>query len=286
MQLARIELAEILVARQHVRESPRAFRPLPREQHPQVLHRRPAAAVVEVHEVGAAVGPQDVAGVAVAVQPQGRHRTGALVRPPHAAERHVHHARVGVLQIRGNPARGQQIVARLLAEACDVQRRPVRERPHRAHDVDAADEPTDPLEHLRVVEFRHPPPAAGIDREPEALVLVQRSPEKLLGSDHGNLAFGELPGEFVLLEDRGVRPSTRPVELRHHGRPVLEVDLIDAVLVAVQREEPTVPPQTHAFERVEHAVRGESGVRRRFSIHAPILCARRKSSPVGIPGRW
>ena len=40
------------------------------DQHPQVLHRGPGHAVVEVHEVRTRVGPQHVAGMAVAVQAQ------------------------------------------------------------------------------------------------------------------------------------------------------------------------------------------------------------------------
>src|SRR5690606_21757649 len=73
-QLAPVEAAELLVAFQQRAELAGALAPVARQQHPQVLHGRAAARIVQVDEMRAAAGqvgrgPQDVAGVAVAVQP-------------------------------------------------------------------------------------------------------------------------------------------------------------------------------------------------------------------------
>ena len=65
--LLRVEDVEHLVGLDQVRELAAAFVPVAREQHPQILHRRPRHGVVEVDEVGRIVAPQEVAEVTVAV---------------------------------------------------------------------------------------------------------------------------------------------------------------------------------------------------------------------------
>ena len=70
MQFARIELAEVFIARQHVAHLPHTVFTFTREQHPQVLHGRSHAAIVEIDEVRTLVRPQHVACVAVAMQTQ------------------------------------------------------------------------------------------------------------------------------------------------------------------------------------------------------------------------
>jgi hypothetical protein len=54
----------------------------------------------------------------------------------------------------------QQPVARLLAEAGDVERRPQREGALRPHRVQAREVAADPFQHLAVVQLRRPPAAA------------------------------------------------------------------------------------------------------------------------------
>ena len=71
-ELAVVEVGEILVAAQHVPQLHRHRVAVAGEQHPQVLHRRAGARIVEVDEVRSARGPEHVAGVAVAVQPDAR----------------------------------------------------------------------------------------------------------------------------------------------------------------------------------------------------------------------
>src|SRR6185503_13495129 len=105
--------------------------------------------------------------------------------------------------------------------------------------MDAADEASDPFQHLRIVEVRRSAAAAGIDREKETPVLA-----RVRRRDHRDLALGT-------------------VELEHARRALLEPDLVDAVLVAVQRQQAPVGPQARRFARVEHDFRGERGVRMR-----------------------
>jgi hypothetical protein len=71
VQLARLEFAETFISCQQVGQLPHHLAPFAREQHPQVLYGRAAAAVVEIDEVRAGIGPQDVADMAIAMQAQG-----------------------------------------------------------------------------------------------------------------------------------------------------------------------------------------------------------------------
>ena len=76
----------------------------------------------------------------------------------------------------------------------------------------------------------------------------------------------------MLFRELRVGPAVRTVELRHHGRSVFEVRLVDAVLIAVEREQAPVAAQAGGLERIEHGVRRETGVRpRAIGLHGCIL---------------
>jgi hypothetical protein len=130
-----------------------------------------------------------------------------------------------------------------------------------ANDVDAGEEAAKPLQHLRAVELRRTAAAARVHGETESGVLVQRAAVVGQRSDHRDLALGERGDERVLLEDRGVAPAFRAVELGDDRGLVVAPDLIDAVLVAPESEQATVAAHTHGLEGVENDVRRESGVR-------------------------
>ena len=65
----------------------------------------------------------------------------------------------------------------------------------------------------------------------------------------------------MILEDLRVAPALRAVELDHHAAAILQVHLVDAVLVAVQREQAPVAAQSRALQRIEHRIRGQSFIR-------------------------
>ena len=73
-QLAPVKGAKLLIALQQGRELLGLLAPVARQQHPQILHGRATAGVVQIHKMRAAVAaviqrrPQNIAGVAVAVQ--------------------------------------------------------------------------------------------------------------------------------------------------------------------------------------------------------------------------
>ena len=71
LQLAQVEGPERLVALEDLRDLRDALLALAGQHHPEVLHRRPVAGVVEVHEVRTIVAPEHVAHVAVAMDADG-----------------------------------------------------------------------------------------------------------------------------------------------------------------------------------------------------------------------
>ena len=107
--------------------------------------------------------------------------------------------------------------------------------------VDARHEAAELLEQLHVVELRRAAAVAGVDGEAEVAVDVQRLAVVRRAAARPGIFLGrELVGEVVLLVDRLVRPAAGPVELGDHRRGILEPDAVDAVLVAVQRQQPAV----------------------------------------------
>src|SRR5437660_982894 len=231
---------------------------VPGEQHPQVLQPRPHARVVEIDEMRPGVRPQDVADVAVAVQPDGADIAGVGIAALQARQRLLGHRLPCAEQIGGYEIGAQQKGARLMAERARRERFAHAERAHRAYGVDAADEAPDPREHARVLELRRAPAAARIEGDAKFL-----PPVGMRRGDHRDLALGELARERVLLVALGLRPAARPIELRHHHASLLEPDLVDAVLVAVEAEEAPVRAQAGRGDRVEHPLWRELRIRMR-----------------------
>ena len=102
--------------------------------------------------------------------------------------------------------------------------------------------------------------AVGADAEGEAAMVVQRAAgdrDRRHGRHFGRRQFER---EAVLLEDLLVAPAAGPVELHHDRRRILDAHLVDAVLVAVQRELAPVGSQPQAFEGIEDDIGRESGI--------------------------
>src|SRR6185437_259744 len=77
-----------------------------------------------------------------------------------------------------------------------------------------------------------------------------------------HLVVGQLTRVGVLFENRRIAPAAGAVELRDYRRGILDAHLPYAVLVAVQRQQPSVRPQPAGSHGVEHEVGGEARIRR------------------------
>src|SRR5438105_5975538 len=195
----------------------------------------------------AGIGPEDVADVAVAVQPDGARLARARVALLHPLQRLRCDCGPRVAQVGRNEAAREEEGARLVPETLRRQSLARDERPRRADRMDAADEATDPFEYSRVFQLRGAAAAARIDRDAKNVVCpcfyaVDRR-------HYGNLALGELAREGVLLVDLRIAPAPGAVELRDDHRAVLEPDLVDPVLDAVEAEQPPAGREAADCER-------------------------------------
>ncbi len=103
VQLARIEFEEVFITGQNVAHLPHLVGALSGQHHPQILHRRTHAAVVEIDEVRPVVGPQHIAAMAIAVQADQIDIAGALVAVAHADQRLVDHAAISRFEVGRYP---------------------------------------------------------------------------------------------------------------------------------------------------------------------------------------
>src|SRR5690606_15460499 len=135
--------------------------------------------------------------------------------------------------------------------------RPVLERRKRADRVYARDEAPEPLQRVEILELRRASGAARIKREAKSRVLGERLAGRAERRNHRNLALGELERKSVLFVYRSVRPALRPIELGDQRRAVFEPELIDAILEAVQRDQPAVAAISPGLHRIEDELRVE-----------------------------
>ncbi len=99
--------------------------------------------------------------------------------------------------------------------------------------------------------------ATGEQREAEALVFEQGAVIVLHGRNHRDFAVGEFGREGVLFEDGCIAPAAWAVELGNQRLRVFDAHLVHAVLVAVQRQHPSVAEKAQAFHCVQDQVGGE-----------------------------
>ena len=224
--------------------------------------------------------------MAVAVQAQRGHRAGGL----HHALGHLHGFVKSAAPARSHVQRqvvaGQQQVAAGVAEALDVQRRPLCKRYCRAHGVDARQKAANPFKHRQLIELGPAPAAARRHAEGKTGEVVQRLALQAQRANHRNLSAHQLSGKSVLFQNLRIAPAAGPVKLGDHGVAdalglaarwcrAFQRNLVNAVFVAGERRQPAVSPQAHTGERVQHHVGREQFVGMRSRV-----CLAR--APVGV----
>ena len=135
---------------------------------------------------------------------------------------------------------------------------PAGEGPQRTDGVDPPQRPAEQLARSRLVEVGRPARLQRKRREAKIAPMAQR---RVAEADRGNdrdLGRGKLGGEGVFLEYLRVAPAPGTVELQHHGRRVLAPEPVDAILVAVQREQVPVRLESGRGRGIEHRVRREA----------------------------
>ena len=127
--------------------------------------------------------------------------------------------------------------------------------------MNAGQETADPFQGSGVAQLRRPSAAAREHGKAVAGEVVQRAPVDAGGRHDRNLLLRQLFHEGVFLEDGGLAPAPWPVELDDHRRSLFQADLVDAVLVAVERQQAAVAVQADALDGLQHRVRVEPCVR-------------------------
>ncbi|MCY1428486.1 hypothetical protein D9M71_443710 [compost metagenome] len=257
-QFARVEVVEFLVAVHQFGQLRHPFVTLAGEHHPQVLHRRAHAAVVEVDDVESVVAAQQVARMAVAVQAD-RVVGDALEQVVEPLEQVARHRLVGRQQAGRDEVAFQQGRQRFVAEVVHREGFAVHERPVGAHHVQAAEQLAEAVELVEVARLRRAAAAAREQGEAEAGVFEQRLAVMQQRRHHRHFAVRQFGGEAVFLADRLVAPAPGAVELGDQRFAFVDAHLVDAVLVAVQREHPRIAAEADAFHRVEDQVWREGG---------------------------
>ena len=172
----------------------------------------------------------------------------------------------------------KQPVARLFAEALDVERRPLAKARLRSYRVDAADEAPEPFACRAILELGSAAGTVRIDREAKSRERRESVPTgERQWRDGWNLALGKLANETVLFENLRIGPALRTVELGDVKRTVFHRHLVDAVFVTVEREHPSITGEPDAVQRVEHDVRRQAGERRGNIAHAKYQARRQRS---------
>ena len=70
----------------------------------------------------------------------------------------------------------------------------------------------------------------------------------------------------MFLQNRGIAPAARSVELGDHGLIVFDADLIDAVFIAIECEEASVTAQGEALKRLDDVLGPQAGVGERLVV--------------------
>ena len=81
-----------------------------------------------------------------------------------------------------------------------------------------------------------------------------------------NLRARELQRELVLLEDRRIGPALGAIKLHDDRGAVLPADLIDPILITVERQDAAITAMPERLDRTDDDVGGQRGIRVR-GIH-------------------
>ena len=240
-------------------------------QHPQVLHRRAHAGVIQVNKMRPAIGPvgggpQNIAGVAIPMQTKGAHTTGftdTRLCPSlaHQGEGLLTERRPFCTDFGCHRLLIQQPLARLFTKGLHIQVGAVGKGRQLAHVVDAGQKSANPLQHLGVIQLRLSPAPARADAEPKARVLgvihrqmVQLLPVQHQRGHHRDVFQGQLIGKGVLLLDRRFRPAQGSVKLGHHARVVVEHGQINPVFIRAQGAQTAVHRQSQIRQSIQHPI--------------------------------
>src|SRR4029077_12213442 len=154
----------------------------------------------------------------------------------------------------------EHLCARFPAEALHTDRRPRAEWPRGADLVQPCNAAPEELPRLGGIKLGRAAVHPGKRGEAELPIPQQRcaADDKRWGDRQ--LRGGELGGELVLLADLRIAPAPRTVELEHQ-LPFAHAELIHAIFVAVEREQPPIGLESEGGGGIQHHLGRQPGKR-------------------------
>lgn len=253
-QLTKIEIRELLIARQQLLPLALLLRRRAAKQHPQILNAGAGEAIVEVYEHRTLLIPEEIAQVAISMNTLLAHGANGIECSLHPLQQLAAGPFVLLAQCLGEQAARKHRFAGLRAQALHTQSRPVLERLHAADAMQSPERSSQHLASARRIQLRRPPPLPGKRGKSKPGVPEQRLSLDLQGSGDGQLSRSQFGGEEVLFENLCVGPAARTIKLENAG----VAQLIYPVLVAVQRKEAPFALESQPGGGVQHRIRAQA----------------------------
>ena len=146
--------------------------------------------------------------------------------------------------------------------------------------MNPGDEAAQLFEQFEIVQIGRAATPAGIHGDAKVADLVKGGAVDDQRRDDRNLLFCKFRGETVFLEYRLIGPAVRAVELRDDSVILVDADLVNAILVAVQGEQASVAVEAQVFQRFEKVLGLQLGIGERgvIAVHAADDTLRRSRS--------
>jgi len=173
----------------------------------------------------------------------------------YAAEHQVTDTLIGRMKLERYEIVVEQEVARIVSIALDLYRRSVREIPGLTDQVNAGNQAPELLEEVVVVEIGRAPAMTRADRKSVRSGMVQGAIVEDEWRNDWKFSCTQFLVELMLLNDCRVAPSPGAVKLGHDRPLLFDTNLVNAVLVAVEREEAAITSKAQISDHVEDLLR-------------------------------
>src|SRR5215212_9952392 len=174
IQLGRIEVVELAVSFHHRAELHLHRCAVTRKPHPDILHGRTHARIVEIDEMRSVVGPEDIAAVAVTVEPDRAYGACSLVSALNAPQHVFDDAGVSCAQLCRHITVLGNVAIRYSAEIRNVDAGTVFERAYCTDGMNPGDETPEPAQDFRIFELGCAAGPSRIQRKAKSAMLEQR----------------------------------------------------------------------------------------------------------------
>ena len=128
--------------------------------------------------------------------------------------------------------------------------------------MDAREQTTHPFQVLLRLQLRLAPTLARIQAVTKSIERKQAAALDQQRRHHRQFGCCKLEGKGMLLGNRGVAPTSRPIKLHDQRGRTFDTHLIDAVLVTAQRQHAPIRFEAGLGHRIQDQVRIEPRIRR------------------------